>query len=105
MTHSRSSAGDHSGDTTTSVNRTRSGGLWVGLIVAAIVLVLLLVFILQNLQRVQINLLGFDGHMPLAVAILLGVAAGAVLIAVPGTVRIMQLRRNVRRGGPTTPTT
>ncbi|MBB3051160.1 putative integral membrane protein [Prauserella isguenensis] len=103
MTHSRSSTDDDSGDATT-VSRTRSGGLWVGLIVAAIVLVLLLVFILQNLQRVQINLLGFNGHMPLAVAILLGVAAGAVLIAVPGTVRIMQLRRNVRRG-PGTPTT
>ncbi|OLT43221.1 hypothetical protein BJF85_03125 [Saccharomonospora sp. CUA-673] len=82
------------------MERSRSGGLWVGLIVAAVVLVLLLVFILQNLQSVQLNLLGFDGHMPLAVAILLGVAAGAVLIAVPGSVRIMQLRRNVRRSGP-----
>ncbi|MCP2254605.1 putative integral membrane protein [Prauserella aidingensis] len=104
MTHSRPSTGDHVGDATT-VGRTRSGGLWVGLIVAAIVLVLLLVFILQNLQSVQINLLGFNGHLPLAVAILLGFAAGAVLIAVPGTVRIMQLRRNVRRGGNGTPTT
>lgn len=105
MTHSGPSAGDHSADATSTVGRTRSGGLWVGLIVAAIVLVLLLVFILQNLQSVQINLLGFDGHLPLAVAILLGVAAGAVLIAVPGTVRILQLRRNVRRAGPTPPTT
>lgn len=80
----------------TKVRRSRFGGLWVGLIVAAVVLVLLLVFILQNSQTVQVEYFGFSGHLPLAVAILLGVAAGALLVALPGTVRILQLRKKVR---------
>jgi uncharacterized integral membrane protein len=80
-----------------TVRRSRSGGIWVGLIVAALILVLLLVFILQNSQSVQIDFLWMSGHAPLAVAILLGGAAGALLVAVPGTVRILQLRKNVRR--------
>jgi uncharacterized integral membrane protein len=77
--------------------RSRFGGLWVGLIVAAVILVLLLVFILQNSQSVLIDFFGFSGQAPLAVAILLGVAAGALLVAVPGSVRILQLRRATRR--------
>lgn len=66
------------------------------MIIAAVVLVLLLVFILQNLQNVQVTFLGLDGRIPLAVAILLGFVAGVILVAFPGTVRIFQLRRNVR---------
>lgn len=85
---------DHNAPPT--VRRSRFGGLWVGLIVAAVILVLLLVFILQNSQSVQIGFLWMSGHAPLAVAILLGVAAGALLVAVPGTVRILQLRKSVR---------
>ncbi|MFL6122266.1 lipopolysaccharide assembly protein LapA domain-containing protein [Actinophytocola sp.] len=79
-----------------TVRRSRFGGLWVGLIVAAVILVVLLVFILQNSQSVRIDFFGLSGHAPLAVAILLGVAAGALLVAVPGSVRILQLRRAVK---------
>jgi len=79
-----------------AVRRSRFGGLWVGLIVAAVILVLLLIFILQNSQSVRIDFVWMSGHAPLAVAILLGVAAGALLVAVPGTVRILQLRRSIR---------
>lgn len=79
------------------VTRSRFGGLWVGLIVAAVILVLLLVFVLQNAQMVQVDYFGLSGQLPLAVAILLGVAAGALLVALPGTVRILQLRKAARR--------
>ncbi len=79
-----------------TVRRSRFGGLWVGLIVSAVVLVLLLIFILQNSVTVQVDYFGWSGQLPLAVAILLGVAAGALLVALPGTVRILQLRRKVR---------
>jgi uncharacterized integral membrane protein len=88
---------DHTATRSTpGVRRSRFGGLWVGLIVAAVILVLLLVFILQNSQSTQIEFLWMSGHAPLAVAILLGVTAGALLVAVPGTVRILQLRKTVR---------
>ena len=43
------------------VRRSRSGGLWMGLILSAIVLNFLLVFILQNQIPVQINFLWFGG--------------------------------------------
>ncbi len=79
------------------IRRSRFGGLWIGLIAAAVILVLLLVFILQNSQTVRVDYFGFTGQLPLAVAILLGVAAGALLIALPGTVRILQLRKAARR--------
>lgn len=79
------------------VKRTRLGGLWVVLALGAAVLVLLLVFILQNSQRVQIELFGADFHAPLGVALLLAAALGVLLVVVPGAGRIMQLRRAAKR--------
>lgn len=81
------------------VPRTRTGSLWVGLIAAAAVFILLLVFILQNSHTVEINFMGMHGHLSLAVALLLATASGMLLVAIPGTVRIMQLRRGIRRRG------
>ena len=75
----------------------RSGGLWTGLILSAIVLIFLLVFILQNQISVTIRFLGFAGSVPVGVALLLAAIAGLLLVAIPGGVRIMQLRRAARR--------
>lgn len=78
----------------------RVGGAWVGLVVGAVVLILLLVFVLQNLQDVRVSFLGADGSVPLGVALLLAAVAGALVVAVPGSARILQLRRanrNARR--------
>jgi len=61
------------------------------------VLALLLVFVLQNEQRVKVSFLGFSGHMPLGVAILFAGIAGVLLLAIPGTAMIMQLRRGADR--------
>ncbi len=79
------------------VRRTRSGGLWTGLILSAIVLIFLLVFILQNQDAVQITFLWFGGTLPIGVALLLAAVAGLLLVAIPGGVRIIQLRRAARR--------
>jgi uncharacterized integral membrane protein len=79
------------------VRRSRTGGLWTGLILSAIVLIFLLVFILQNQFPVQINFLWFGGSVPVGVALLLAAIAGLLLVAIPGGVRIMQLRRAARR--------
>jgi putative membrane protein len=75
------------------VRRSRVGTLRTALIASAMVLALLLVFVLQNGQRVKVSFLGFSGHMPLGVAILFAGIAGALLLAIPGTARIVQLRR------------
>jgi uncharacterized integral membrane protein len=86
---------------TAPVRRSRSGGLWVGLILSALVLLFLLVFILQNGAPVQISFFAFEGTLPVGVALLLAAIAGILLVAIPGSVRILQLRRAARRGaGP-----
>lgn len=77
--------------------RSRTGGLWVVLIAATVVLILLLVFVLQNQQRVQISFLAADGSLPLGVALLFAAIAGVLIVAIPGTGRILQLRRRARR--------
>jgi uncharacterized integral membrane protein len=80
-----------------AVRRSRSGGLWTGLILSAIVLIFLLVFILQNQDSVRITFLWFGGSLPVGVALLLAAIAGLLLVALPGGVRIMQLRRAARQ--------
>lgn len=74
---------------------TRVSALWIGLIVAAVVLIALLIFIAQNSSRVTVHYLGFSGHISLAVALLLAVG-GVLLVAIPGTARIIQLRRALK---------
>jgi uncharacterized integral membrane protein len=91
-----------------AVPRSRAGGLWLAAVVFACVLLLLLVFVLQNGQRVDVAFLGVHGHLPLGVALLLAAVVGVLLVALPGTARIVQLRmlghRRARRAtaGPLT---
>ncbi|WP_375001178.1 lipopolysaccharide assembly LapA domain-containing protein [Aeromicrobium sp. CTD01-1L150] len=75
----------------------RSGALYIGLIVAAVLSILVLVFIIQNSESTAIKFLGFEWSLPLGVGVLLAVVAGMLIIAVPGSVRIMQLRRSLTK--------
>src|SRR3954454_16738071 len=77
--------------------RTRWGTTWVMLLTATLVLLLLLVFILQNQQRADVSFLGAHGHLPIGVALLLAAVFGVLLVALPGTARIVQLRMAGRR--------
>ena len=77
--------------------RSRTGILWTGLILSALVLLFLLIFILQNSTPVQINFLGLSGTLPVGVALLLAAIAGLLLVAIPGGLRILQLRRAAHR--------
>jgi uncharacterized integral membrane protein len=83
------------------VRRTRISALWIGLIIGALFLLLLIVFIAQNSLKVPVHFLGFAGHISLGLALLVAAAFGLLIAAVPGTIRIMQLRTLVRRGGST----
>jgi uncharacterized integral membrane protein len=78
----------------------RTSGLWFAVVGSAIVLVLLIVFIAQNTDPVDVTFLGWEGETPLAVALLIATVAGLVLATVAGTLRIWQLRRRVRRERP-----
>jgi uncharacterized integral membrane protein len=79
------------------IRRTRAGGLWVAVAAAALVLLILLIFILQNSQQVEVSFFGADGHLALGVAMLLSAVAGALLVVLVGTARIVQLRFVARR--------
>jgi uncharacterized integral membrane protein len=74
------------------VRRTRAGATWVGLVVAAVVLVLLVVFMLQNTEPVEVTFFGLRGSAPLALTLLIaGLGVGLIALVV-GSVRITQLR-------------
>jgi uncharacterized integral membrane protein len=83
----------------TTVPRSRMGGTWVVLLAAAFVLLLLLIFILQNGQEAEVSFLGAHGHLPMGVALLLAAIFGVLVVALPGTARIIQLRALSRRRG------
>jgi uncharacterized integral membrane protein len=77
--------------------RTRISGLWVASISAVVVLLLLLIFILQNGSTVKINLFGANPSLPIGVALLLAAVLGALLVALVGAARVVQLRHTARR--------
>src|SRR4029450_6380579 len=87
-------------DTKGRIHRTRISAVWVGLITAAVFLILLVVFIVQNTAKASIHFLGFNGHLPLGRAILISAIIGVLIAAVLGSIRIMQLRRALKRNTP-----
>jgi uncharacterized integral membrane protein len=76
---------------------TRTGAAWFGICAAALVFVVLIVFMLQNTRSVEVNFLGMHGDLPLALALLIAGVGAAILTMVIGTARITQLRRLSRR--------
>jgi uncharacterized integral membrane protein len=76
---------------------TRASRAWVRVLPALIVLVILLIFIFQNRQDVRISFFGWSGMLPLAVALLASAALGMLVLLILGSVRMLQLRRQVRR--------
>ncbi|MFD6156727.1 lipopolysaccharide assembly LapA domain-containing protein [Nocardia sp. NPDC060256] len=75
----------------------RTGNTWIALIAGALILIVLLVFILQNLDQVDVGLFFWHFSLPLGVAVLLSVIGGALVMALVGGVRILQLRRAAKK--------
>lgn len=67
--------------------------IWAATVAALVVLSLLIVFILQNQDLVQVQYLGLSGSLPLGVALFIAAVAGGLLVAIAGAARIIQLRR------------
>ncbi len=81
-----------------TIPRTRVSVTFVALMCGLVILVVLLVFILENTRSIPITFFGVTGHLPAGVALLLAAVAGALIIAVVGApARIGQLRRRVKR--------
>jgi uncharacterized integral membrane protein len=82
------------------VRATKVSGLWIGLIATALFVILLIIFIAQNSRQVSIHFLGWHGEFSLGLAILLAAVVGVLLVAIPGSLRIVQLRRALRKNVP-----
>ena len=76
---------------------TRAGMIWVAVASALVVLVLLIIFILQNQELVQVKFLGLEGAVSLGISLFIAAVGGGVLVAVSGAARIIQLRAAAHR--------
>jgi uncharacterized integral membrane protein len=79
------------------VAHTRTSAVWAGVWAGVLALILLIVFIAQNTASVEISFFALEGRIPLALALLIGGVAGAVIAMAVAAARILQLRRLVRR--------
>ncbi|RDI48991.1 LapA family protein [Nocardia mexicana] len=77
--------------------KTRTGYTWVALVAAAVLGIVLLIFIIQNQDQAQVNLFFWEFSLPLGITILLSVIAGALVMGLVGGWRILQLRRAAKR--------
>jgi uncharacterized integral membrane protein len=66
--------------------------VWAAVACALVVLILLIAFILQNQEYVQVKFFGLQGSVPLGIALFIAAVGGGVLVAIAGAARIIQLR-------------
>ena len=84
-------------DSSQALPSTRASRAWRKILPAIILLVVLLVFVFQNLHRAKVSFLGLSGTLPLAVSLLAAAALGGLFVLALGSVRMLQLRRMIRR--------
>jgi uncharacterized integral membrane protein len=90
-------AGEYLVKPESAVKFTRAAALWSALITGFVVLIVLLVFIMQNTESTTIHFLPWEWNLPLGVAILLAAVCGGLLTVAVGTARIVQLRRAAKK--------
>jgi uncharacterized integral membrane protein len=79
------------------IEHTRTRATFFGLVIGAIILILLLVFILQNLRSEEIMLIFWEVNLPLGVSLLIAAIAGALITALAGGLRMLQMSRALKR--------
>ncbi|MGC0363499.1 putative integral membrane protein [Rhodococcus sp. 27YEA15] len=82
---------------TTVTERTRTATTWVALVIGAVVLILLLVFIIQNLETASVQIFAWQIDLPLGITVLLSAVAGALIMALATGARILQIRHAAKR--------
>ena len=83
----------------TKVKGSIAASTWIALIIGFLLLILLIVFILQNQQSVEINIFAWSGAFPAGIAFLLFAIGGALFMALIGGWRMLELRRQIKRLG------
>ncbi len=79
------------------IRRTRVSTAWAALSGGALILILVLIFVLENLTPGKFAFLGAHFTLPLGIAVLLAAIVGVLVMAVIGTARIRQVRRAMTR--------
>ena len=79
------------------VQRTRAASFWVSVVVTALLFIALIIFLAQNSHQISIHFLGWNGHVSEAVALLIAAVCGALLVAIPASIRIVQLRHGAKK--------
>ncbi|WP_193070673.1 MULTISPECIES: lipopolysaccharide assembly LapA domain-containing protein [unclassified Brevibacterium] len=74
-----------------------SAGMWVSLILGAVIVVLLLIFILQNNVPADFQYFGWQFQLPLGVAMLFAAIGGIFIAGIIGSVRIFVLNRKLKK--------
>jgi len=77
--------------------QTPPSGMRTRLIAGSAVLIVAVIFIIQNAHSANISFLGVHLVLPLAAALLLAAIAGALLMAAAGPARVTQFRQIIRR--------
>ena len=80
--------------------KARSATVWTWAIPALVFIVVMLIFILQNFQNVEVSFVSLHGKFPLALCLLFAAVLGALIIAFAEIARAVQLRRRARRDRP-----
>lgn len=80
-----------------SIKSTRTSLAWASVAVGLVLLIVLLVFILQNLNTVRVNFFWAHWRIPLAVDLLFATVLGGLIVFTAGSLRMLQLRRTARR--------
>jgi uncharacterized integral membrane protein len=75
---------------------TRASGYWAAIVVGLLVLVVLLIFILENGQSAKVSFFGAHTHLPEGVALLFSAVIGGLIVVLAGATRILQLRSRAR---------
>jgi uncharacterized integral membrane protein len=80
-----------------AVTFTRTAAAWWALVVGALTLIVLLVFIAQNLDSTTIHFLGWAWETPTGIALLVSAICGALITVMTGGLRMLQLRKAAKK--------
>ncbi len=83
-----------------AIASTRASRLWLRILPSLVILAIILVFVVQNHDDVRIRFITLSVTWPLSIALLASAALGAVLVLAIGSVRILQLRRQIHHRVP-----
>lgn len=82
-----------------TVPNTRTGVVWWALGFSMLLLIVVLVFVLQNLSAASTTFFSVRWTIPLGLDLLLAALFGGLIVFLLGGARMLQLRRLVRRYG------